>query len=325
MTRAVRFHETGGPEVLRLDEVDVPAPGPGEVRIRQSASGVNFTDIYSRSGLYPAPLPSIPGREGVGVVTALGPGVTGWSVGERVSYASVTGSYAEERNLPAASLIRLPDGVDDVTAAAVTLRGLTAAVLVTDVHPVGPDSVVLVHAAAGGVGLILSQWASALGATVIGTVSTEAKAGIARPHCAGVLVAPGAELPARFRAATGGRRASVVYDAVGRDTFALSLDCLAPLGHMVVYGQSSGHIAPIAPQELGERGSLTLTRPRLPDYMADADRRAARAAALFGRIADGTIAVRAEHRYPLERAADAHRDLEGRRTTGSVVLTMDQR
>lgn len=323
MARQVRFHETGGPEVLRIDEVEVRDPGPGEVRLRQTASGVNFTDIYSRSGLYPASLPGAPGREGVGVVEAIGPGVTGWAEGDRACYAALSGSYATHRLASAAALIKLPDTVDDMTAAAVTLRGLTAQFLLHAVHPVRAGDVILLHAAAGGVGLILSQWAKALGAEVIGTVSTEAKAEIARAHgCAHLIVGRDADIPARVREITGGRMVGVVYDAVGRDTFARSLDSLAKRGHFVSFGQASGAIPPVTIQDFGNRGSLTLTRPMLGDYIGDPEERARMANDLFTRIARGDIKVRVEHIYSMERVSEAHAELEAGRTSGSVVLDL---
>ncbi|MCP1337894.1 quinone oxidoreductase family protein [Futiania mangrovi] len=324
MPRAVRIHETGGPEVLKLEEVDVPAPGPGEVRLRQTACGVNFTDIYTRTGLYPAQLPCIPGREGVGVIDAVGEGVSGWQAGDRVSYASVSGAYAGARVIAAHHLVRLPDGIGDVTAAAITLRGLTAHMLLHAVHPVRAGEPILVHAAAGGVGLILAQWAAALGAEVIGTVSTEEKATLARAHgSAHVIVGRDADVPRQVAEITGGRMVGVVYDAIGRETFVGSLDSLARRGHLVCYGQASGPIPPIAIQELGTRGSLTVTRPMLGDYIADPQERADMAADLFARVAGGEIRVRADHVYAFEEVARAHADLEAGRTTGSVVLTLE--
>ncbi|MDX5361308.1 MAG: quinone oxidoreductase [Alphaproteobacteria bacterium] len=322
MPRAVRIHRTGGPEVLTLEAVEVPPPGPGEVRLRQTACGVNFTDIYTRSGLYPAQLPCIPGREGVGVIESVGPGVQGWSAGDRVAYASVSGAYAEARVIEARHLVRLPDSIDDVMAAAVTLRGLTAHMLLHAVHPVQSGDTILVHAAAGGVGLILAQWAAALGVEVVGTVSTDAKGRLARAHgCAHVIVGRDADLPRQVAAITGGRMVGVVYDAIGRDTFAHSLDCLARRGHLVCYGQASGPIAPFAVQDLGTRGSLTLTRPMLGDYIADPAERQRMATGLFARIAGGDIRVKADHVFALDEVARAHAELEAGRTTGSVVLS----
>lgn len=323
MVRAIRFHRPGGPDVLQIDEIDLPAPGRGEVRMRQTASGVNFTDIYSRSGLYPAPMPMIPGREGVGVIEAVGPGVTGWSSGDRVAYCALHGSYAEARIIDPKHLIRLPDEIDDVTAAAIVLRGITAHFLLHDVHPVKAGDAILVHAAAGGVGLILAQWATAIGARVIGTASSEAKAALAREAgCAHVIVGRDADIAGQVREVTGGAMVGVVYDAVGKDTYVRSLDSLARRGHMVSYGQASGSIPPVTIQELGNRGSLTLTRPMLGDYIADPGRRDRRAADLFDMVAAGRIRVRTEHVYPFEEIARAHEDLEAGRTSGSVVLTM---
>ncbi|MAS43660.1 MAG: quinone oxidoreductase [Rhodobacteraceae bacterium] len=323
MVRAIRFHRPGGPEVLQIDEIDVPAPGKGEVRLRQTASGVNFTDIYSRSGLYPAPMPMIPGREGVGVVEAVGPGVTGWSPGDRVAYCALHGSYAEARLIDPKHLIRLPDEIDDVTAASIVLRGITAHFLLHDVHPVKAGDTILVHAAAGGVGLILAQWATAMGVRVIGTASSEAKAALAREAgCAHVITGRDADIPGEVKAFTDGAMVGVVYDAVGRDTYVRSLDSLARRGHLVSFGQASGAIPPVTIQEFGNRGSLSLTRPMLGDYIADPAQRDVRAAALFDRVAAGRIKVRTEHVYPFERIGQAHEDLEAGRTSGSLVLTM---
>ncbi len=322
MTRAIRFHRTGGPEVLQVETVEVGAPGPGEVRLRQTAIGVNFTDIYSRSGLYPAPLPWIPGREAAGVVEAVGEGVSDWAPGDRASYASVSGAYVEARLIEARRLIRLPEGIDDRTAAAATLRGLTAHMLLHAVHPVRPGEAILVHAAAGGVGAILTQWAAALGATVIGVVSSPQKAALAREGgCAHVVVGRDADIAAEVAKATGGAMVSVVYDAVGRASFARSLDSLARRGHFVSYGQASGPIPPIAIQELGTRGSLTLTRPMLGDYIDAPAERAGMAASLFARIASGAVEIRMENAFPFEQAAEAHRALEAGATAGSVILT----
>lgn len=321
MARVIRFHEPGGPEVLRIETAEVGPPGPGEVLLRQTAIGVNFTDIYSRSGLYPAPLPCIPGREAAGVVEAVGEGVEGWAPGDRASYAAVSGAYADLRRIEARRLIRLPDAIDERTAAAATLRGLTAHFLLHAVHPVRAGETLLVHAAAGGVGVILTQWAKALGAEVIGVVSSEEKATLARENgCAHVIVGRDADIPAEVARITGGAMVPVVYDAVGRDTFVRSLDSLARRGHFVSYGQASGAIPPVTIQEFGNRGSLSLTRPMLGDYIADPADQARMAEALFARIAAGEIRVKADHVYPLGRAADAHSDLESGHTSGSVLL-----
>ncbi|MGM0583672.1 MAG: quinone oxidoreductase family protein [Pseudomonadota bacterium] len=322
MAKVVRFHETGGPEVLRLETAEVGAPGPGEVRLRQTAIGVNFTDTYLRSGLYPSPLPCTPGREAAGVVEAVGEGVGDWKPGDRASYAAVSGAYADLRLIEARHLIRLPEAIDDRTAAAATLRGLTAHFLLHEVHPVRPGAPILVHAAAGGVGVILTQWAKALGAEVIGVVSSEEKAAVARANgCAHVIVGREADIAGEVARITGGAMVPVVYDAVGRDTFSRSLDCLAPRGHFVSYGQASGPIPPVTIQEFGNRGSLTLTRPMLGHYIADPAEQARMAEALFAMIASGAIRVRADNVYPLEQAREAHSDLQGGRTSGSVILT----
>ncbi len=322
MARMVRFHETGGPEVLQVEEVEVGDPGPGEVRLRQSAIGVNFTDIYSRSGLYPAALPCTPGREAAGVVEAVGRDVVDWKPGDRASYAAVSGAYADLRLIEARHLIRLPETIDDQTAAAATLRGLTAHFLLHEVHPVRAGEVILVHAAAGGVGAILTQWANAIGAEVIGVTSSEEKAAQARVNgCAHVIVGRDADIAAEVSRITNGAKVSVVYDAVGRDTFRRSLDSLARKGHFVSYGQASGAIPPVTIQEFGNRGSLTLTRPMLGDYISDPAARTRMAEDLFARISSGEIRVRAEHAYSLDQARRAHSDLEAGRTSGSVILT----
>ncbi|WP_339948356.1 quinone oxidoreductase [uncultured Albimonas sp.] len=324
MTRAIRFHATGGPEVLRIEPIEIGDPGPGEVRLRQTAIGVNFTDVYSRSGLYPAPLPCIPGREAAGVVEAVGEGVEGWAPGDRASYASVSGAYVEARLIEARRLIRLPEVIDDRTAAAATLRGLTAHMLLHAVHTVRSGETILVHAAAGGVGAILTQWAASLGAVVIGVVSSPEKAALARAGgCAHVIVGREADIAGEVAAVTGGAMVSVVYDAVGRASFARSLDSLARRGHFVSYGQASGPIPPIAIQDLGARGSLTLTRPMLGDYIDDPSVRAAMAESLFARIASGAVRIRMEAVFPFEQAAEAHRALESGATSGSVILIAD--
>jgi NADPH2:quinone reductase len=319
---AVRIHETGGPEVLRFEQVELAAPGPGEARVRHHAVGVNFIDTYHRSGLYPLPLPAVLGTEAAGVVEAVGEGVAEVAVGQRVAYAgTITGAYTEARNIAAARLVPLPGGVSCEQAAAMLLKGMTAEYLLRRTYPVRAGETILIHAAAGGVGLIACQWAHALGARVIGVVGSEAKAGLARAHgCDEVLVAPGAELAARVRALTGGRGVPVVYDSVGRDTFEASLDCLAPRGLMVSFGNASGPVPPVSPLALGARGSLYLTRPSLGAYTADRTELLASAAALFEAVLAGAVTVEITGRHPLAGAAQAHRDLEGRRTTGSLVL-----
>lgn len=320
---AVRLYRTGGPDVLNCEPIDLAAPDTGEVRVRQRAVGVNFIDIYHRSGLYPVPLPSGLGQEASGVVEAVGPGVTEVSVGDRVAYASgPLGAYASARNIAADRLVKLPEGIDFDLAAALMLKGLTAHYLLRRTCRVEAGDALLIHAAAGGVGLIACQWARALGAVVIGTVSTPDKAELARAHgCEHVLVgvAP-ADLASRVRALTGGRGVRVVYDGIGRDTFMASLDCLAPLGMMVSYGNSSGPVAPVEPALLSQKGSLFLTRPALFHYIAARDDLVAAADELFARVLDGTLHINIRQRHALAECALAHEALAARRTTGSTIL-----
>jgi NADPH2:quinone reductase len=322
MPHAIRIHAHGGPEVLRWEEADVPAPGKGEVLLRHSAIGLNFIDCYERSGLYPGALPQILGREGAGVVLALGRGVKGLEEGDRVAYASgVSGSYCEQRVLAADRLVKIPDGVSDRLAAASMLKGMTAQFLLRRTYRVKKGTVVLVHAAAGGVGLIAAQWARHLGATVIGVVGSEAKAAVALEHgCHEVIVAAPEQLAARVKALTRGKGADVVYDSVGKDTFFASLDSLRPLGMMVTYGNASGPVPPIAPLELSKRGSLFLTRPTLFHYIARRADLEKAAQELFDVIGSGAVRIEIGQTYPLRDVAQAHRDLEGRRTVGSTVL-----
>jgi NADPH2:quinone reductase len=322
MSHAIRIHEHGGPEVLRWEEVPDRAPGEGEVRIRQTAVGLNFIDVYHRTGLYPVPdLPAPLGREAAGTVEAVGPGVDGFEPGDRVAYPMHAGAYAEVRVVPAAALVRLPDTIDDRTAAAVMLKGLTAWYLLRRTYRVRAGETVLVHAAAGGVGLIACQWARHVGATVLGTVGSAEKADLAREHgCHVPILYREEDVVARVREHTGGRGVPVVYDSVGRDTWTASLDCLAPRGLMVSFGQSSGSPPPLDLQELSRRGSLYVTRPTLATFLADGDEYRAGAAELFDVLASGAVRVRIGATYRLAEAARAHRDLESRRTTGSTVL-----
>ncbi len=322
MTRAIRFHETGPADVLRWEEVAVGAPGPGEVRLRHTAIGLNFIDTYHRSGLYPLSLPAVPGMEAAGIVEAVGEGVTEFRPGDRVAYGHAPlGAYAEARLLPAHRLVRLPDSIDDRTAAAMMLKGLTAHYLLRRTYRVLPGDTVLVHAAAGGVGLILCQWASHLGATVIGTVSSQAKAALAQAHgCAHPVVTGEEDFVERVKEVTGGEGVPVVYDSVGADTFERSLDCLGPLGLMVSYGNASGPVAPISPLVLAQKGSLFLTRPTLATYVARREDLLAAADELLAVVGSGAVHIQIQQTYPLAEAARAHRDLEGRRTTGSSVL-----
>lgn len=321
MPHAIRFHETGGPEVLRWEEVEVGSPGPGEARVRQAAIGLNFIDTYHRSGLYPLPLPAVPGSEAAGIVTAVGPGVTEVKPGDRVAYAGPVGAYAEERLVAAHRLVPLPDDVGDRVAAAAMLKGMTAQYLLRRTHRLEKGETILLHSAAGGVGLIAAQWAKSLGATVIGTVSTDAKAALAREAgCDHVVVTSREDFVSRVKEITGGAGVRVVYDGVGKDTFAGSLDCLAPLGLMVSYGNASGPVAPISPLLLSQKGSLFLTRPTLMAYTAKREDLLATAADLFAVIRSGAVKVRIEATWPLREAAAAHLALESRKTTGSTVL-----
>lgn len=321
MAHAIRIHEIGGPEVLRWEEVEVGRPGPGQARIRQTAVGLNFIDTYHRSGLYPLALPAVLGSEGAGVVEETGPGVTAVKPGDRVGYAGLAGAYAEERLAPADRLVPLPPAVPDDVAAAALLKGMTAQYLLRRTHRVAAGETILFHSAAGGVGLIACQWAKSLGATVIGTVSTDAKAALAKEHgCAHPVVTSREDFVARVKAITGGKGVPVVYDSVGKDTWNGSLDCLSPLGLMVTFGNSSGAVPAISPLVLSQKGSLFLTRPTLNHYVATREELLASAAELFEAIRTGAVKIRIGQRFPLRDAAEAHRAIEGRRTTGSTVL-----
>ena len=322
MPKAIRIHRTGGPEVLSWDAVEVPAPGPGEATVRQAAVGLNFIDVYHRNGLYPLPLPSGIGLEGSGVVEAIGAGVTEVAVGDRVAYAGVPiGAYAEVRNIPAHRLLKLPDAVAFNTGAAMMLQGLTAAYLLRRTYAVQPGDAVLIHAAAGGVGLVACQWARAIGALVIGTVGSDAKAEIARAHgCHHVINYSRENFTEQVRAITGGAGVNVVYDGVGKDTFTGSLDSLRPMGMMVSYGNASGPVPPIDLLQLSQRGSLFITRPSLMHYTAKRDDLVALGAELFAQVVAGTVRIEVNQTYALSDASQAHRDLEGRKTTGSTIL-----
>ncbi|KVV57305.1 quinone oxidoreductase [Burkholderia cepacia] len=324
MAHAVRFHETGGPDVLRWEAVDVGDPGAGQVRLRHEAVGLNFADTYFRSGLYPVPLPTGIGVEAAGVVDAVGPGVTNVAVGDRVTYTgflNTLGAYSTERLIPAAPLVRLPAGISCETAAAMTMRGLTSAYLLRRIHAFAPGDTILLHAAAGGVGLIVSQWAKLLGLTVIGTVSSEHKAAIARAHgCDHTIDYSREDVAKRVRELTDGAGVDVVFDSVGKDTFEGSLDSLKRRGLMVCVGTASGPIPPFDPQRLAMKGSLYLTRPALADYIADPAEKNDLAGELFAHVAAGRIRIEINQRYALQDAAQAHRDLESRKTTGSSVF-----
>ena len=323
MTKAIRIHETGGPEVLTWEDVDVGDPGDGEVRIRHTAVGLNFIDIYQRSGLYPLPdLPLTLGTEGAGVIEAVGPGVEGIEAGQRVAYAGgQLGSYAEARVMPAGVLVPVPDAVDDRTAAAMMLKGMTAHMLLFKAYAVQEGDHVLVHAAAGGVGSILVQWAKHLGATVIGTVGSAAKGEQARGHGADHVINYNEEdFAERVKEITGGRGVPVVYDSVGKDTFEKSLDCLAEWGFLVNFGNASGPAPDIAPLTLMAKGSLYVNRPTLFNYTDDHARRLAAAGDLFDVVAAGNVSIEVNQTYPLSDTAQAHMDLAARKTTGSTVL-----
>jgi NADPH2:quinone reductase len=322
MPHAIRIHQTGGPEVLSWEEVDVPAPAAGEATVRQQAVGLNFIDTYHRTGLYPLPLPAGIGLEGAGVVEAIGTGVTEVKVGDRVAYAGgPVGAYAEVRNIPAHRLLKLPDAIAFKTAAAMMLQGLTAAYLLRRTYRVQAGDTVLIHAAAGGVGLIACQWAKALGAKVIGTVGSPAKAELARAHgCDHVINYSTENFTQRVREITGGEGVPVVYDGVGKDTFMGSLDSLRPLGMMVCYGNASGPVPPLDLLLLSQKGSLFVTRPTIMSYTAKRADLEALGAELFDVVASGKVRIEVNQTYPLKDAAQAQRDLEARKTTGSTVL-----
>jgi NADPH2:quinone reductase len=315
------MHQHGGPEVLRLEDVAVGDPGPGEARVRHAAIGVNFIDVYHRSGLYPLPLPSGLGVEAAGVVEAVGAGVSHVRAGDRVGYIASPGSYAEARLVPADRLVKLPDGLADPTAAAIMLKGLTVRALIRRTYPVKAGETVLVHAAAGGVGLIMVQWLKALGATVIGTVGSDAKAEIARRHgCDHVVVYTRDDFTKGVREITGGAGVPVVYDSVGKATFEGSLDALAPLGLMVSFGNASGAVPPFDIGTLAKKGSLFLTRPTVFTYIARREDLERAAAEVFEVVASGKVKVEIGRTWPLAEAAEAHRALAARETTGSLVL-----
>lgn len=323
MVKAIQVRETGGPEMLELADVELPPPGAGEARVRHAAIGVNFIDCYFRSGLYPSPtgLPFIPGSEGAGVVEAVGPGVTLVKPGDRVAYVASPGSYAAERNVPADRLIILPEAISFETGAAMMLKGMTVQYLLNRTFKVGPGTTILFHAAAGGVGLIAGAWAKALGATIIGTAGGPDKCALAKSRGYDHVIDYRSEdFVARVKELTNGAGVDVVYDSIGKDTFPASLDCLKPLGMWVTFGNASGPVPPFSTQILSQKGSLFATRPTLFTYIAKRADLEATAGDLVARVADGTVPIEISARYPLEKAADAHRDLEGRKTTGAVVL-----
>ncbi len=322
MTKAIRIHAYGGPEAMQWEDVPTPEPGPAEALIHHTAVGLNYIDVYFRSGLYKAPLlPATLGMEAAGVVRAVGAEVSGIAVGDRVAYATgPIGAYTTDRVISADRIVKVPDGIDDRTAAAMMLQGMTAQYLLRRTHPVKGGETILVHAAAGGVGLILCQWAKHLGATVIGVVSTEEKAQLAREHGAAHVIIGHDRLAAEVKRLTGGAMVPVVYDSVGKDTFAVSLDCLAPLGTMVSFGNSSGPVPPIDIGVLGAKGSLFLTRPSLATYTASRPDLEASAQDLMQAVLSGAVQIKVNQTFPLKDAAEAHRALEARKTTGSTVL-----
>jgi NADPH2:quinone reductase len=321
-SKAIRLNEYGGPEVLSYETIDLPEPGPGEARVRHTAIGLNFIDTYHRTGLYPMDFPAGLGTEAAGVVDAVGPDVEYVRPGDRIVYTGMPpGAYAEYRNYAAEKLAKIPAGVTDEQAAAAFLKGLTAWYLLHRSYPVKPGDPVLLYAAAGGVGLIAAQWAKHLGATVIGVVSTDEKAKLARDNgCDHIIMANDADTASAVRELTGGDGVAAVYDSIGKDTFMSSLDCLRPHGVMVTFGNASGPVEPFAPAELAKRHSLFVTRPVLFDFIATRDDLTAAADALFDVIATGAVNIAVNQRYPLAEAAQAHRDLEGRKTTGSTIL-----
>ena len=325
MTKAVRFYETGGPEVLRVEDVPVGMPGPGEVRVRHFAVGMNFADSYFRQGYYPVPLPNGMGVEASGVIDAVGPNVNGWAVGDRITYTgSPLGAYSEERVMPAGSLIRLPVDIDHQTAAAMTMRGLSAAYWLLKTNPwMKSGDTILLHAAAGGVGLIAVQWAKLLGLRVIGTVSSEAKAEVAKAHgCDEIIFYRKEDVAARVRELTDGEGVTTVYDTVGKDTYEGSLKSLKRRGVLVGCGTASGPFPPIDALQLAIQGSVYFTRPALADYIADPKERAELAGALFDHVAAGHIKIEINQRYDLDDAVQAHRDIEAGKTTGSSIFVI---
>jgi NADPH2:quinone reductase len=324
--QAVRFYAAGAPDVLRLENIEVGDPGPGQARLRHVAVGLNFADTYFRNGTYPIPLPAGIGVEAAGVVEAVGEGVSNVKVGDKVTYTgfiNTLGAYSTARLIPAAPLIKLPDGISCETAAAMTMRGLTSAYLLRRITPLKAGDAILLHAAAGGVGLIVAQWAKLLGLRVIGTVSTEAKAAVARAHgCDEVINYSHEDVARRVRELTDGAGVNVVYDSVGKNTFMASLDSLQRRGLMVCVGTASGTIPPFDPQLLAIKGSLYLTRPALADYIADPAEKTALADEIFGHVAAGRIKIEINQRYALQDAVEAHRDLEARKTTGSSIFVI---
>ena len=321
MTYSIQIHQTGGPEVLQWEETQIGTPEAGQVRIKQTVVGLNYIDVYHRTGLYPVPRPFVPGMEAAGVVDLVGEGVSHLKQGDRVAYASVLGAYTEQRIIAADRLVKLPDTISDKTAAAMMLQGMTARYLIRDIYKVGPGDTILIHAAAGGVGLIICQWAAALGATVIGTVSSEEKAALAKANgCHFPIIYTREDFQARLLEITGGEKLAVVYDSVGRDTFMKSLDCLRPRGLMVLFGASSGPIPPFDLSILSQKGSLLITRPTLATFIATKALLEENSSELFDVVSSGKVKIHVNQSYALKDAVQAHRNLESRKTTGSSVL-----
>ncbi len=324
MTKAIQIHETGGPEVLRWEDVEVGSPGPGQIRVRHNAVGLNYIDTYHRSGMYPLELPCSIGMEGAGVVEELGDGVADLAIGDRISYAAPpVGAYAEERVMPGDRVVKIPEGVDDQTAAAMMLQGMTVQYLLHRTYKVKKGDTVLFHAAAGGVGLIACQWLKHLGATVIGTVGNEEKAALAKAHgCDHPVIYTRENLVDRVKEITDGKGVPVVYDSVGKDTFMDSLDCLSPLGTLALFGAASGPVPPFDLNILAGKGSLYITRPTLMTYTASREDLVSTANKLFEVVTSGAVKIEVNQTYPLAEAEQAHRDLEARKTTGSTVFTI---
>ena len=321
MAKAVRFHKQGGPEVMQYEDVQVGEPGAGQARIRHTAIGVNFVDTYQRSGLYPMQLPMVAGNEAAGVVEAVGSGVTDLKAGDRVAYTGLPGSYCEQRVVPADRLVKLPQGISDEQAASMMLKGLTVHYLIHSTYAVKKGETVLWHAAAGGVGLIASQWLKALGVSVIGTAGSDEKCALAKAHgCEHVVNYSRENFVERVMSITGGKKVGVVYDSVGKSTWEGSLECLRPRGLMVSFGNASGAVAPFPVTLLASKGSLYVTRPTLASYIGTRQELVERANSLFDVVKSGKVKIEPSKRYKLADAQQAHRDLEGRKTTGSVVL-----
>jgi NADPH2:quinone reductase len=323
MTKAIRMSVTGGPQVMQYVDVDLAAPGPGEARVRHAACGVNFIDVYFRTGLYPQSLPGSLGQEGAGTIEAIGSGVTDFAVGDRVAYAGgPNGAYAEERNITVAKLVKLPDAIGFDTAAAMMLRGMTVQYLLRQVFALKGGETILFHAAAGGIGLIAGQWARALGVNMIGTVGSDEKAALAKAHgCTHVINYTTENFVERVKEITGGKGVPVVYDSIGKDTFTGSLDCLSRRGLMVSFGNASGPVPPFKLSELASRGSLSVIRPTLGDFVATREALDATSGDLFGMVKTGQVTIEINQRYALKDVAQAHIDMEARKTTGSTILT----